>query len=287
MVCLRGENRVVIHDLETGHQKDIDVKKPWKCSSSQHMLAISTYEDGLHVFTIDGILVHSVPDSMGAKCAAFHLRNTNILAIGLNDGSVRMWDVQKKAVVSSFKAHTDGISSILFESDCRLFLSSWDKTASIVTLDDQFKFVSSVKLEGHDEWVLDILPLSFSNKCVTCTFGGVINVWDCETGACLRTLTEHANWVTSLALHPNGLYFASGSDDRTVIVWSSETFEVLHRTSLPNTISSLIFVGGDLFYLGIREHGVMVCHAKTGGVGRTIIPGSGYIPSIAFGKLFT
>jgi WD40 repeat protein len=205
VACLTDENRVLIHDLETGQQKEIEVERPWKCASSQHFIVITTFADGLHLIFINGVLVNMIPDSTDASCVAFHPRKTNILAIGYENGSVRFWDASKKACMSSFKKHSDGISNIRFASDGRLFLSSWDHTASIVTLNDQFQILSSVKLEGHTNWVNDILPLSSLNQCVTCS-DDTIKVWDCQTGACLRTLTEHIDYVTSLTMHPNGHY---------------------------------------------------------------------------------
>jgi WD40 repeat protein len=283
-VCLFIENRVVIHDLETGEQKVIKISHPWKSSASQHLLAIVTHEDGLHLFSTDGELVHIVPDSTKARCVAFHPRNTNILAIGYGDGTVRMWDVTMRLDVSSFQEHTHGITNIRFAPDCRLFLSSHDHAASIVTLDDLFQIVSSVKLKGHTDSVTDALLLPDSNQCVTCSHDETIKVWDHETGACLRTLTEHTDGVVSLAAHANGQHFASGSQDQTVIIWSSETSKVLHRIPFPNWAQSLLPGENDTLYVGVSGRGVVSCNALTGAVGPVIMPGTGTISSLSLGK---
>ncbi len=141
VACLYDENRVVIYDVETGDRNEIEVKEPWKCSSSQRYIAVSTSQHDLHLFSHEGVLVHIVPDSTDAKCVAFHPRYTNILAIGYGSGTVRIWDVSLRAYLSVLKAHTRQITSIRVTPDDRLFLSSWDKTASAITLDDQFECV--------------------------------------------------------------------------------------------------------------------------------------------------
>ncbi len=142
----------------------------------------------------------------------------------------------------------------------------------------------SVKLKRHTNWVQDIIPFLSSNQCVTCSYDQTIKVWDCETGACLRTLMEHTKWVTSLAMHPNGLYFASGSHDRSVIIWSSETFGVLHRMQIPSLVHSLVFGENDTLYVGVYNQGVMPCNSLTGEVGPVIIPGTDDVPGLSIGK---
>ncbi len=283
MACFFNENRVVIYDLETREQKVINVPLPKRCTSSQRILAITSIGYGLRLFSTNGVLDHIVPDSTKSRCAAFHPRNTNILAIGFQDGAVRIWDVSSQADVSFFKQHRGSITSTRFAPDCRLFLSSYDNDASILTLDDQFQNVSSVKLKGHIGAVFDILPFFFSNQCVTCSYDQTIKVWDCETGTCLHTMTEHEAVVTSLALHPSGHYFASGSYDQSVIIWSCETVDIKNRISYPSAVQSLVFSDSNTLYAGIYGHGVMSCNALTGEVGPVIIPGTGIVSSLTHG----
>ena len=154
-----------------------------------------------------------------------------------------------------------------------MFLSSFDKTASIVTLDQGLQIVSRLKLEGHTHFVNDIVPLPASHQCITCSDDTTSKVWDCQTGACLQTLTQHTYHVKALTLHPHSAMFASVSWDQSVIVWSSETFAVLHRIPTANWIDSVVFAESNVVYAGVFDHGVISCNALAGEAGPAVIPG--------------
>jgi WD40 repeat protein len=284
VVCLREENRLAILDLDSKGCKASQIDRPWRSASSHHLIAVTTFEDGIHLLSLDGFVVHIIPDSTDANCVAFHPGNTSILAIGCTNGSVYMWDVSTQAYVTSFTQRASGIANARFTPDCRLFLSSWDGAASIVKLDDQFQYLSSVKLEGHTGCINDLLPILSSNQCVTGSNDKTIKVWHCETGTCLRTLTEHTDWVTSFAMHPYGKHFASGSHDKSVIIWCCETFEVLRRITFHFWVQSLVLGASDILYVGVYKHGVLSCNAFTGEVGQVTISGPGNILGLSLGR---
>jgi hypothetical protein len=103
VACSLDENRVVIHDLDTRAQKEIEVETPFKCASSQHYIAVTAFRKDPQLLTIDGALVYIIPDSTDAYCVALHPRKTNILAMGCFDGSARLWDMSLRSYVYSLK----------------------------------------------------------------------------------------------------------------------------------------------------------------------------------------
>ena len=61
-----------------------------------------------------------------------------------------------------------------------------------------------------------------------------IRLWNLDNPDDLETtrylLTDHEDWVTSLAFSPDGSWLASGSLDRTVRLWDMENIETTSRT---------------------------------------------------------
>ncbi len=90
VACFYEQNRVGIQQLGSGDQKLLEIKESIQCAAIQHILAVTTVEDSLHLFTHDGDLVHVVPGSTQASSVAFHPRNPNVLAMGDEDGTVHM-----------------------------------------------------------------------------------------------------------------------------------------------------------------------------------------------------
>jgi hypothetical protein len=80
----------VIRDVETGKQKEVEVKQPWKCVGQQQHIVVISGNDNLHVFTTDGDLKYIILESKNACCVAFHPVNPDILAIGFHEGAVSM-----------------------------------------------------------------------------------------------------------------------------------------------------------------------------------------------------
>jgi WD40 repeat protein len=282
VACFQSQSRLVVLNLDNNEQKGVVIQGSTLWAASQDYLAVTPFGEDMRILTHDGDLVHIVPDSNEANSASFDAQTYGILGVGFKDGSMRMWDVRVQALVFLLKQTEKYVSCVRFSPGGRIFLSSGVGTASIVTLDDQYQVVSQVLLQGHSLWVNDILPLPSSNQCVTCSTDTTIKVWDCQTAACIRTLSEHADSVRSLALHPNGYSFASGSLDRFVIIWSSETFEALHRLEFPDWVQAIRFGDGNMLYVGVYNHGVLSCNARTGEVGPILISGSGNTTGLAY-----
>jgi WD40 repeat protein len=50
-----------------------------------------------------------------------------------------------------------------------------------------------------------------------------LKIWDLETGQEVRTLAGHSNWLSGVAVSPDGKHAVSASIDRTLRVWELET----------------------------------------------------------------
>lgn len=69
-------------------------------------------------------------------------------------------------------------------------------------------------LEGHSGPVITFLP--DSKLLVLVLMDGTIKLWDIRSGAAVRTLKGHSNWVSTVAFSPNGKLLVLVSVDDTV-----------------------------------------------------------------------
>jgi len=79
-------------------------------------------------------------------------------------------------------------------------------------------------LAGHTRWIESIAfsPVAGSTLIASGSRDRWIRVWDYETGKCIQMLEDHDGTVRSVAFSPDGNSILSGSDDRTVKIWTRQ-----------------------------------------------------------------
>jgi WD40 repeat protein len=70
--------------------------------------------------------------------------------------------------------------------------------------------------------------------------GSTVQLWDLPTKTLRRTFSGHRNWISALAIHPNGEIFASSSLDGTIKLWNLRTRALLN-TLAAGRMTSLAF----------------------------------------------
>mmetsp|Transcript_60586 Transcript_60586/g.119257 ORF Transcript_60586/g.119257 Transcript_60586/m.119257 type:complete len:101 (+) Transcript_60586:1-303(+) len=55
----------------------------------------------------------------------------------------------------------------------------------------------------------------------------VANLWNIDSGDCVRTFDDHSGLVFSAAISPDGTHILTGSIDRTAKLWSMESGQCL------------------------------------------------------------
>ena len=111
--------------------------------------------------------------------------------ISAESGEIRIWDVASEELIKSFEIHGDTIESIaLSPNNTTLLTASMDEYSAVIDI---------AMLEGTED------PIDEQAK------------W----------LTQHVGRVLCTLYHPQGTYFVTGSEDKTIKVWNPNTFNVL------------------------------------------------------------
>ena len=57
----------------------------------------------------------------------------------------------------------------------------------------------------------------------------VLQLWDPETGALLRTFSGHTNWVSAVAASPDGTLICTASWDKLARVWDADSGKLVSK----------------------------------------------------------
>jgi platelet-activating factor acetylhydrolase IB subunit alpha len=69
-------------------------------------------------------------------------------------------------------------------------------------------------------------------------------MWEMATGYCLKTFLGHAEWVRMVTVHYSGDYFATCSNDETVMLWTMDSHSpVLELNGHNHVVECVAFAG--------------------------------------------
>ncbi len=140
------------------------------------------------------------------------------LASGSIDNSVKLWDVESRALLWS-GWHTKGTTCLAFAPAGDL-LASGGSEATVRLWDA--KLGTTLEELPHPGAVLSLAWSPDGRLLASGDFAGTLRLWERQqTGptTCVQTLVGHSNWVRKLAFAPNGSQLASASWDGTVKLW--------------------------------------------------------------------
>jgi WD40 repeat protein len=84
-----------------------------------------------------------------------------------------------------------------------------------------------------------------------------IKIWDLETGECLKTLTDHKHWVTSILIIPNNK-FLSGSCDKTIKIWDLNSYACLKTLTNESEVYSLCLISDNQIACGCNNGSISI-----------------------------
>ncbi|OYP34608.1 WD40 repeat domain-containing serine/threonine protein kinase [Rhodopirellula sp. MGV] len=143
------------------------------------------------------------------------------VAAAIEDGSVRLWDINTQKVLRSFEAHRGIAWTIQFHPERRLVATSGD--------DGLVKLWDADSLEPIREWNAgsSVRKVSFSpngSKIVAGDRNGNVHVWSVDTGEELASVAQEGS-IFSVAWSGDGRLIATVGSDKEVRVYDAETLE--------------------------------------------------------------
>jgi WD40 repeat protein len=123
--------------------------------------------------------------------------NAKSAAIGLSDGRICLWDLQKRSEIKRWKGHAGAVNSLAYSPDAQRFVSTSDDAIVNVW---QASGTLVRKLSGHKEAVLAAGWCSDGQRVITAGIDKQVRVWDESKGWKSERTYEMPEKVFSLAI---------------------------------------------------------------------------------------
>ena len=222
LVTCGWEHRARIWDVVTGGERALlmgqtgDVQAV-QYSPSADVIAIEMYERVRLLDPVDGRQVGALQKHDGnIRSLSFH-PTRDIIAAGLNDRTVRIWNLVYGHMVDILEGHDDWVMKVQFSPNGELLATaSRDNTVQIYET-TAFKEIHTLK--GHESSVMDVDFSPDGTLLATASADQTVQLWKLETGEQIAKLDAHKDVVNKVKFTPDGKSLMTASHDYTAIIW--------------------------------------------------------------------
>ena len=204
-----------------------------------------------------------------------------LLAMALDDGTVKLWDTAARRVRATLNAHKGPIWSVAFSPDGSSMATGSDD--AIVKLWDPLTGREQGQLQ-HSTSVRSVAFSPDGRLLVTGTRSGGVHIWDRQTLSEQATSAGHSGVVMAVAFSPDGTSIASASGDKTVKLW--DAVSGMEQVALQGHLGGVYAVAfsPDAKYLatGSWDKTVILWDTATGSKLRTLTGHTQDVWSVAF-----
>ncbi|WP_280684912.1 NB-ARC domain-containing protein [Kitasatospora sp. MAA19] len=209
-----------------------------------------------------------------------------IVASAGDDGLIRLWRTDSGAPVGVLAGHSRRIRSLAFTADRQLLVSGAEDGAVCVWDAERLLLVRRMQTTGTPVWSVAV---SSGSEPVVAVAGEdeFVRLFDLVTGRLLDEKAQHRDWVRSVAFAADSGLLASGSGDRSVVVWTTKagTLTAVRRTNLPDRVRSVVAAPDGGLVLTATEKPTIHALTVDGEAGKTALPpGVDWVRSLARGS---
>ena len=187
---------------------------------------------------------------------------------------IEVWDLETQQLIHTYEPHASAVRCLTFSRDGKMLFAGGGLAAQSGEL--RIWDVASDKLlntlEIHADTIESIAISPDETKLLTASmdeYSAILNIaQEAEVGNETTTwLSQHVGRVLCALYHPDGTYFATGSEDKTIKVWHPENHTVLvNFDGNDDAVYSLAYAAGDeLIVSGSADNTIRSWRVTVGG----------------------
>ncbi len=166
-------------------------------------------------------------------------RHDNVLTIGLDDGSILLWNISTNEWLNTIHHSTIEPTSVFNPNNPPFHI--WDsKNKKMITANE---LINQSSFSHHQRKTL-VLTHDRTGMCIAVAGGGAayydsknnyINIYQVTSGKYIASLLGHTGAVRSIAFSHDNTRIVSGGCDRTIKVWSNSNYDLLFTVPLSSS----------------------------------------------------
>ncbi|XP_069846361.1 F-box-like/WD repeat-containing protein TBL1XR1, partial [Dipodomys merriami] len=160
-------------------------------------------------------------------------QSNNTFASSSTDMCIQVCKLGQYRSIKTFQGHTYEVNAIKWDFTGNLMAScSGDMTLKIWSM-KQDNCVHDLQAHNKEIYTVKWSPTGPGTNnpnanlmLASASFESTVGLWNVDRGICIHTLTKHQEPVYSVAFRPNGKYLASGSLDKCLHIWNTDSCSI-------------------------------------------------------------
>jgi hypothetical protein len=213
----------------------------WSQDDSTLVLATSK---GLYLYDAATLKKQRVFDPGASILSTRLTANDGLLVTGGVDGTIRWWDLATTGYLGSLSDHLLGVVRLDLP-DFGNFLASASDDATVRVWDistlynlgaDSVRLLFTFRDPVTRVMDLDVNP---DGQMVAAASQQHVHIWNSQSGALLRTISQPLGWYTALTFSPDSQVLTTAYDGRRLEFWNTLTWERIKFIPLTGPVQTL------------------------------------------------